>query len=211
MNAGSDMDIRGIREYPHPAAWRIAMLAKVPERLQTARLVLARITPLDFPDITAMYQDPRVMATLGGLVSMDVINERCRALAANWDDFGFGLWTARHRADGRFTGRGGLRRCHIAGRDEVEVSYAFIPEFWGQGLATELARESVRVGFEDLKLPELVCFTLPTNTASRHVMEKVGFQFEKDVEWAELPHVLYRLKWCEWAGFESPNGARLAS
>jgi len=35
---------------------------------------------------------------------------------------------------------------------------------------------------------------LPTNKASRRVMEKVGFQYEKDVVWADLPHVLYRLR-----------------
>jgi [ribosomal protein S5]-alanine N-acetyltransferase len=134
------------------------------------------------------------MATLGGLVSMDVITKRCQLLLENWEDYGFGLWVAHTIADGRFTGRGGLRRCFIGGRDEIEVSYAFIPEFWGLGLATELAAESVRVGFEVLKLPELVCFTLPTNTSSRHVMEKVGFRYEKDVEWAEMPHVLYRLR-----------------
>lgn len=39
---------------------------------------------------------------------------------------------------------------------------------------------------------ELVAFTLPHNAASRRVMEKAGFAYERDTEHAGLPHVLYR-------------------
>ena len=81
---------------------------------------------------------------------------------------------------GRFIGRGGLQRLPVDGREQIEVGYGLMSEFWGQGLATELAAESVRVAFEVLQLPELVCFTLPTNLASRRIMEKVGFRYERD-------------------------------
>jgi RimJ/RimL family protein N-acetyltransferase len=101
---------------------------------------------------------------------------------------------ARYLSDRRFVGRGGLRRVVIDGKEEVEVGYGLVPEFWGRGLATELAVASVRAGFDVLKLPDIVSFTLPTNNKSRRVMEKVGFQYEKDVVWADLPHVLYRLR-----------------
>ncbi|HWY86280.1 MAG TPA: GNAT family N-acetyltransferase, partial [Gemmataceae bacterium] len=78
--------------------------------------------------------------------------------------------------------------------DEIELGYGLLTEFWGQGLATELAAASVRAAFDALKVPEIVSFALPTNKASRRVMEKVGFQYEKEVVWADLPHVLYRLR-----------------
>jgi hypothetical protein len=74
------------------------------------------------------------------------------------------------------------------------VGYGLAAAFWGQGLATELARKSVWVGFETLGLSELVCFTLPTNGRSRRVMEKSGFRYERAFEHAGLPHVLYRLR-----------------
>jgi RimJ/RimL family protein N-acetyltransferase len=83
--------------------------------------------------------------------------------------------------DGAFAGRGGLRRVAIEGRPEVEVGYGLMPERGGQGLATELAGESIRVAFDELQLPELVCFTLPTNRASQRVMEKAGFRYSNDI------------------------------
>jgi [ribosomal protein S5]-alanine N-acetyltransferase len=67
-----------------------------------------------------------------------------------------------------------------------------VPERWGQGFATELAHECVEVGFEQLGLLEIIAFTQPDNVASRRVMEKSGFEYERDIIHAGLPHVLYR-------------------
>ena len=170
------------------------MTNHAPERLQTARLSLTRVTEEDFPELLVMHQDPRVMATLGGPRPVEELQARHQRNLDHWLQHGFGWWTARLLDDGRLAGRGGLRHCHIAGCDEIELGYGFVAECWGQGLATELAAESVRVGFEVMKLPEMVCFTLPTNKASRRVMEKVGFVYEKDAEWAGMPHVLCRLR-----------------
>jgi RimJ/RimL family protein N-acetyltransferase len=152
----------------------------------------------DFDELARMYRDPQVMATLGGV--------RCAAETAlylervleHWEQYGFGWWTARDPHTGQFAGRGGLRHATVEGRAEVEVGYGLLPEFWGRGLATELARESVRAGFVKLHRPDLVSFTLPTNGASRRVMEKVGFRYERDIVHADLPHVLYRQTASAW-------------
>jgi RimJ/RimL family protein N-acetyltransferase/GrpB-like predicted nucleotidyltransferase (UPF0157 family) len=177
-----------------------------PARLETRRLLLSRPTDADLPELTALHADGRVMATLGGLRTAEELEAMHRRLLGTWERDGFGWWVARLRPDGRFVGRGGLRRVLIGGREEVEVGYGLVPDFWGRGLATELARESVRVGFEVLGVAELVCFTLPTNARSRRVMEKAGFCYELDVDHAGLPHVLYRLRREDWeAGGNNPG------
>jgi RimJ/RimL family protein N-acetyltransferase len=139
-----------------------------------------------------MYADAKVTATLGGVRTRDWVAEYLDKQIAHWQQHGFGLWTVRDRNTGVFIGRCGLRQVEIDGRHEVEITYGLMAEFWGRGLATEMAAECVRVGFVELKRAELVCFTLPTNLASRRVMEKVGFRYERDIVWADLPHVLCR-------------------
>jgi len=161
-------------------------------RLETARLLLTRLCPDDLDDLVRMYADPRVTATLGGLRTADWVADYLRKQMAQWDEHGFGLWTVRDRLSGRFAGRAGLRYATIEGRREVEVAYGLMEEFWGRGYATELAVESVRVGFTELRFPDLVCFTLTTNLASKRVMEKAGFRYERDIVYADLPHLLYR-------------------
>ena len=76
---------------------------------------------------------------------------------------------------------------------EIELGYTFLPEYWGRGLATEIAGASLEVGFEQLGMENLVCFTLTTNHASKRVMEKVGFVFEREVVHTGEATLLYRL------------------
>ena len=67
------------------------------------------------------------------------------------------------------------------------------PNYWNRGYATEMAREAARVAFDVLELVDVVSFTVHGNEASRSVMEKLGMTYERDVDHAGLPHVLYRL------------------
>jgi [ribosomal protein S5]-alanine N-acetyltransferase len=164
------------------------------DELQTPRLLLHRLTAEDLDDLTRMHLDPRVMATLGGVRSPEQTREWLAPRLEHWRRYGFGLWLVRDREAGRFAGRGGLHHVEIDSRDEIEVAYSFLPDYWGRGLATELACASIRAAFAVLNLPEIVCFTLTTNRASQRVMQKAGFRYERDVVYKDLPHVLYRLR-----------------
>jgi RimJ/RimL family protein N-acetyltransferase len=99
-----------------------------------------------------------------------------------------------HKPDGEFVGYAGLMRTAVEGTPEVELLYAIRSEFWKDGYATEMATAVVRFAFESAGLSNLVAFTLPTNHGSRRVMEKCGFQYERDIEHGGLPHVLYRMR-----------------
>jgi ribosomal-protein-alanine N-acetyltransferase len=140
-----------------------------------------------------MHGDAQVMRTLGGVRTDAQTAAVLALLAAHWEAHGFGYWMARDTATGAFVGRGGLRHVIVGGAPEVEVGYALMPPYWSQGYATELGRAAVDTGFGALGCSALVGFTLPTNDASRRVLERLGFAYERDTIWAGLPHVLYRL------------------
>jgi RimJ/RimL family protein N-acetyltransferase len=106
--------------------------------------------------------------------------------------YGFGPWVFHARETGEALGGAALRHVEIEGRAEVEVGYRVAAAWWGRGIATEMASALVGVARDRLRLPEIVAFTLPENLASRRVMEKVGFTYDRDIEWAALRHVLYR-------------------
>jgi len=74
----------------------------------------------------------------------------------------------------------------------VEVAYGLLLEFWNKGLATEFVEAVVGIGLSELKLSGLVCVTKPDNLASRRVMEKAGFEFERKVIYKDEPHLLFR-------------------
>ncbi len=136
------------------------------------------------------------MATLsadGRPLSEEVVGQWLARALAHWDRHGYGPWLLRTRDDAQFVGRAGLKSIQMNGEDAVELGYALAPEFWGRGLATEISRAILKVAFEQLHLPSVICFTLTTNHASRKVMKKCGFRFEREGMHADLPHVFYRL------------------
>jgi RimJ/RimL family protein N-acetyltransferase len=97
----------------------------------------------------------------------------------HWHEHGYGWWALEVRRDGYagsqpgvFIGWAGLQ--YLPETDETEVGYLLGRAYWGKGLATEAACASVRFGFEDLGLPEIVGIVHPDNVASQRVLEKAG-------------------------------------
>ena len=160
----------------------------------TARLRGEPLGPQHHDALLAVLTDPRDARTLGGAPPPEWIPEHITDVEAHWREHGFGWYGWRDRATGAFVARGGPRRVHVAGRDEVEVGWTVAPERWGQGIATELGARSVALAFGPLGLGDVVSFTLPDNLASRRVMEKLGLAFEADIDYKGWPHVLYRLR-----------------
>lgn len=173
--------------------------------LETSRLILRRWKSSDREPFARMNADPRVMeyfpATLSRAESDALIDRIEKQLAGR----GFSFYAAELRDTGDFIGFIGLSvpsfETHFT--PCVEIGWRIAFEHWGRGLATEGAREVLRHGFEDLRLPGIVSFTVPANHRSRRVMEKLGMTLDRDGDFdhpgvaAGHPlrrHVLYRAK-----------------
>jgi ribosomal-protein-alanine N-acetyltransferase len=168
------------------------------ERVETERMVLERLRMEHLEELSRLLRDPRVAATgwPGGMPpSAREVVASLEDKEHHWERHGFGMWLMRDRETGEMVGRGGLQwTTYVRDLDDVEVGWSVVPERWGQGLATELANASSEVAFGPLKLEEIVAFTLPDNVASRRVMEKAGFAYDRDILHVGLQHVLYRLR-----------------
>ena len=150
------------------------------------------MVPEDWREHRRLDGDPRVMATLGGVRPPERTREYVAAQVRHWAEHGFGWWSLRDLDSGAFVGRGGIRWIEVDGEGTVaEVGYALVPERWGEGLATEVAREAVRVGRDDLGLDRIVGLALPTNAASRRVLEKAGLEYSRDAVYKGFASVLY--------------------
>lgn len=61
---------------------------------------------------------------------------------------------------------------------KAELAYWVGKEYWGNGYATEAAKEIVRYGFENLNLNRIWAKAMTKNTASSKVMINVGMKKE---------------------------------
>ena len=166
------------------------VLAEI-ERFSTRRMVAERLTTTHYPEIRRLHLHPQVMKTLsrdGQILPDNVTKDGLMQNDAHWADHGFGFWIFRAKENGAFLGRGGLKWYTVDDQDVVGLAYAVIFDHWNRGLATEMAAASLRIGFEQLALPEVKSWTLPFNVASQRVMEKLGFHYESDIVFAGMLH-----------------------
>jgi RimJ/RimL family protein N-acetyltransferase len=146
----------------------------------TARLRFERLSVAHLDDLFRLHSDQEVMRFIR---APDAAIAETKAtldtlLAAFEKTPTLGVFPAY--CAGEFVGWGVLAHLERDPRLEVEVGYRLHVRHWGKGYATEIARELVRYGFEDLGLSRIVAITRPDHVRSQHVIDKLGFRYEGD-------------------------------
>lgn len=159
----------------------------------TTRLTAERLNDDHLADLVALHLDPDVSRYLGGVRSAEVTKAYLATNLAHWDRHGFGLWALRTN-NGPFAGRAGIRHIPVDGVDEIEIAYTFRREFWGQGLASEIAAALTDIGLARLELPSLIGLVHVAHGASRRVLEKSNYLLEKNTTHHGADVVIYRIR-----------------
>ena len=168
--------------------------------IETARLRLRMWRDEDLDAYARMCADPEVMRHLSGPMTREQSEEQMARFVRRWEERGFGLWAAEHKADGAFIGFVGLLDSEDwpGGEHKTEVGWRLDRAYWNRGLATEGALASLRYGFEWLGLGRIISITLPQNAASRRVMEKAGLTLRGETRWRGSDVVWYAADRREW-------------
>ena len=164
------------------------------DSFSTPRVTAERLTAAHWLDLRRMDENEPFMAMLGGVRDKAGTSAYLVTNVKHWADCGFGLWMLRDAATSAVIGRAILRHLDVEGVDEIEVGYGFMPEYWGRGLATEIALALLNVGREQLGLRSIVAITTPANVASQRVMVKAGLAYERNIVHAGVPHLLFRTR-----------------
>ncbi|MEM7659397.1 MAG: GNAT family N-acetyltransferase [Bacteroidota bacterium] len=105
---------------------------------------------------------------------------------------GFGNYTVIRKSDGVKLGCCGLYERE--GLKGVDLGFAFLPEYEGQGYGQESAKALLQAGIETFGIPLIQGITLPANQSSRNLLEKIGFHFAEMIQLPDDPEelMLYR-------------------
>ncbi|MGH8994756.1 MAG: GNAT family N-acetyltransferase [Acidimicrobiales bacterium] len=186
----------------------------------TDRLILRRWRDDDLAPFAALNADPEVMEFFPAPLARAESDELAARIDSDLAEIDFGLWALELRSTGEFIGFTGLSIPGFVAPFTpcVEIGWRLARPAWGRGLASEAARESLRQGFAEHGLAEIVSFTYEGNRRSRAVMERVGMTSDPadDFEHPRMPghrmarHVLYRLTAGRWRaeGLLSPRSGR---
>lgn len=145
--------------------------------LETARLRLRRFVPEDAAFILALVNTPGWLRYIGdrGVQNEDDARRYIeRAALASYDRHGFGLYHVAQKSDGASVGMCGLlRRDYL---DDVDIGFAFLPEFAGRGYALESGRRVLEHARDDFGCATLAGVVQEENAASIRVLEKLGLR-----------------------------------
>ena len=172
--------------------------------LRTDRLVLRGWRDSDLEPFAALNADPVVMEHFPAPLTRSESDAWVEVSRNRWREGGPSWWAVEVVGGAPFIGFVGLSEVHFDASfaPAVEVGWRLAREHWGRGYAPEAALAAIDHGFEALGLDEIVSFTVPANTRSRRVMEKIGMRHDPDGDFVHPslpdrhplgPHVLYRI------------------
>jgi len=93
---------------------------------------------------------------------------------ASYEKFGFGLSRISLRGTDIPIGMAGILKRDFL--EDVDLGYAFLPEYCGQGYAYEAAAAVIEYAFNVLKSGKVVAIVSETNQASIKLLKKLGFR-----------------------------------
>jgi RimJ/RimL family protein N-acetyltransferase len=96
---------------------------------------------------------------------------------------GFGLYAVELKEGGIPIGICGLVKRDFL--DDVDIGFAFLHKYWGQGYAYESASAVMTYGEEVLGLKRIIAITTSDNHSSARLLEKLGLRCEGMVRYPD--------------------------
>ena len=184
---------------------------RLPDRLETERLVLRVRTVTDAEDIFDYASRPEVSYP-AGFPPVKTLEDEIYYLEHILPErnqkenlpAGYGIVV---KGTDKVIGSVDFPRRHED--DVLEIGYILHPDYWGRGYVSEAARALIDLAFKELNLHkiELSCFGY--NLQSQRVAEKLGFTLEarirdrKDAQGNRCDDLRYGLLRSEWEGLSN--------
>ena len=151
--------------------------------LETDRLIVRRLTVEDAAFILELVNDPDWLRFIGDRHVHSL--EEARAYLHNgplamYDRSGFGLYAVMLKGHDWPIGMCGL--IQRAGLIDVDLGFAYLPQYRAQGYAFEAAAAVLAYGRRTFGLKRIVAITSLDNARSIQLLEKLGFAFEKIIQ-----------------------------
>ncbi|KUJ82457.1 N-acetyltransferase [Microbulbifer flavimaris] len=164
-------------------------------KLKTTRLLLREMTEEDAPLMLAVLNDPDFLRNVG---DRGVHNEEdarryiVNGPIADYKRQNFGMYKVELR-DGTPIGLCGLVKRD--GLDDVDIGFALLPDYRGQGYALEAATAVMAFARDKVGLERVVAIAQPANLPSVQLLEKLGMQQERKIQLPNDDEELLLMAW----------------
>ena len=151
--------------------------------LETERLTLRELTTDDAEFSLRLLNEPSFLRFIGDKGVRNLQDARQYILngpIASYNQNGFGLYLVVLKSMNTSIGMCGLIKRETL--TDVDIGFAFLPEFWNKGYALESATAVFSYGKDVLKLPRIVAITNKDNVTSGKLLERLGLHFDRLID-----------------------------
>ncbi len=148
--------------------------------LETQRLVVRRFSLDDAAFIIELVNDPAWLQYIGDRNVRTLEDARAylrKGALDMYERVGFGMYLVILKSSGEPIGSCGLIKRESL--EDVDIGFAFLPKFRGQGFAIESVAAVLEYGKRALGLKRIVAIVTPSNHRSIAILEKIGLKFER--------------------------------
>lgn len=164
--------------------------------LKTERCLLIGLKPKDFDDIKKLYCNEEVRKFLGGIRKEEDFQAGFSKMLQSSSDTIY--LTVKEKQSHKFVGLVSLDPHHD--KESIELSYQFMPEWWGTGYAYEVLKELLDFAFFQLNLTKVVAETQSANVASCKLLKKFDMEVCETVSRFGTEQVIYSIERRKWNG-----------
>lgn len=164
---------------------------RIPEEVETERLLMRQWRDSDLDAFAEMMADPEVTRYLTGVGPLDR-HGAWRSLAAFVGHGvlrGYTHWVLELRDTGEFVGRAGPWRPDRW--PALEIGWAIAPRHQGRGYATEAGRVAQRIAWTHLAPDRLISLVRPGNEPSIGVVRKLGGELSETIDFMGAPTLVF--------------------
>lgn len=152
--------------------------------IETDRCFLREMTMEDLDALYQLYEEPEITRYMEGLYEdREKEEEYTRAYINNMYRFyGYGMWLVIEKETGKIIGRAGLNNADIHGEPALEMGYMVGKPYQNQGYATEVCEGILQFAAEATEFKMINCLIQKENVKSVHLIEKLDFTWEEELE-----------------------------
>ena len=145
---------------------------------ETQRLIFRDWKDQDLKEFKEMNKDPRVIKSFPKTLTEEETTSLYYKIQDEFTNLGYGLYAVETKHNNEFIGFIGFHRATFKAPFTpcVEIGWRLKYEAWGNGYATEGAKECLKYGFDTLGFDEVYSFTAKVNLPSENVMKKIGME-----------------------------------
>ncbi|MFZ6847853.1 GNAT family N-acetyltransferase [Undibacterium sp. RuRC25W] len=167
--------------------------------LTTKRLRLEPIADHHLEGLCKLNSDPLVMRYITGQAeSREQTLEMIVRVKDRWAEFSHSWWSIFDIENNDLIGAGCIQHLGRDPANPLEVGWRLRPDKWAQGYASEAAQAMAAFAFNQLNADLLCAICIPENTASSHVMKKLGMTYKGIERWHDKDVAVYTISKDVW-------------